>query len=280
MEGDANLLDKTLIVYGSPMGDGNVHNHRRCPLIVLGRRRQRAALRGQPAPQGARRHADGERDAQPAAQARGRHGELRRQHGRVPLMAPAAQGRAAAMRLLLAKGADHRLAGKTMDPMAASAQDRQARRPSAITVLQEAGEAGDGRNPTWQPDVHQVQAAVKAAAPARRLGADRGQRAAAAGRSRGGRRSRARRRRPGLHDAAGAAGRTHGAAGGARGTARRDRRAAGGRGRREPAERGRHIDAVAHGARSTASTTPRCAAGAWRQSEPRLRCRRGAAVLR
>ena len=35
-EGDGNLLDKTMIVYGSPMADGNVHNHRRCPLIVLG----------------------------------------------------------------------------------------------------------------------------------------------------------------------------------------------------------------------------------------------------
>ena len=35
-EGDANLLDKTLIVYGSPMADGNLHNHRRCPLILLG----------------------------------------------------------------------------------------------------------------------------------------------------------------------------------------------------------------------------------------------------
>jgi hypothetical protein len=35
-EGDANLLDKTMIVYGSPMGDPNVHNHKRCPLIVLG----------------------------------------------------------------------------------------------------------------------------------------------------------------------------------------------------------------------------------------------------
>jgi hypothetical protein len=35
-EGDASLLDKTLIVYGSPMADGNVHNHKRCPLIVLG----------------------------------------------------------------------------------------------------------------------------------------------------------------------------------------------------------------------------------------------------
>jgi hypothetical protein len=36
MEGDSTLLDKTMIVYGSPMADGNVHNHRRCPLVVLG----------------------------------------------------------------------------------------------------------------------------------------------------------------------------------------------------------------------------------------------------
>jgi hypothetical protein len=35
-EGDATLLDKSLIVYGSPMGDGNVHNHKRCPFVALG----------------------------------------------------------------------------------------------------------------------------------------------------------------------------------------------------------------------------------------------------
>jgi len=35
-EGDASLLDKSLILYGSPMGDGNIHNHKRCPLVVLG----------------------------------------------------------------------------------------------------------------------------------------------------------------------------------------------------------------------------------------------------
>ena len=35
-EGDKNMLEKTLIVYGSPMGDSNLHNHRRCPLILLG----------------------------------------------------------------------------------------------------------------------------------------------------------------------------------------------------------------------------------------------------
>jgi len=35
-EGDMNLLDKTMIVYGSPMGDPNVHNHKRCPLFLAG----------------------------------------------------------------------------------------------------------------------------------------------------------------------------------------------------------------------------------------------------
>jgi predicted component of type VI protein secretion system len=35
-EGDANLLDKTLLVCGSPMGDSNLHNHRRCPLFLAG----------------------------------------------------------------------------------------------------------------------------------------------------------------------------------------------------------------------------------------------------
>ena len=35
---------RALIVYGSPMGDGNVHNHKRCPLVAA-RRRQRSAAR-------------------------------------------------------------------------------------------------------------------------------------------------------------------------------------------------------------------------------------------
>ena len=35
-EGDATLLDKAMITYGSPMGDPNVHNHKRCPLFVVG----------------------------------------------------------------------------------------------------------------------------------------------------------------------------------------------------------------------------------------------------
>ena len=36
MDGDKNLLDRTMVIYGSPMGDGNVHNHKRCPLLVAG----------------------------------------------------------------------------------------------------------------------------------------------------------------------------------------------------------------------------------------------------
>jgi len=36
-EGDSNMLDKTMVIYGSPMGDSNLHNHRRCPLILLGK---------------------------------------------------------------------------------------------------------------------------------------------------------------------------------------------------------------------------------------------------
>jgi hypothetical protein len=36
VEGDASLLDKTAIVWGSPMADPNLHNHRRAPLLLLG----------------------------------------------------------------------------------------------------------------------------------------------------------------------------------------------------------------------------------------------------
>jgi hypothetical protein len=35
-DGDATLLDNTLLIYGSPMGNSNVHNHKRCPLIFAG----------------------------------------------------------------------------------------------------------------------------------------------------------------------------------------------------------------------------------------------------
>jgi hypothetical protein len=35
-DGDSNLLERSTIIYGSPMADGNIHNHRRCPLLLLG----------------------------------------------------------------------------------------------------------------------------------------------------------------------------------------------------------------------------------------------------
>jgi hypothetical protein len=37
IDGEANLLEKTLVLYGSPMAVGNTHNHRNCPFILLGR---------------------------------------------------------------------------------------------------------------------------------------------------------------------------------------------------------------------------------------------------
>ncbi len=36
MEGEKNLLDKSMIIYGSPMGDSNIHNHKKCPLFIAG----------------------------------------------------------------------------------------------------------------------------------------------------------------------------------------------------------------------------------------------------
>jgi hypothetical protein len=36
-DAEGNLLDNTLILYGSPMADGNLHNHRRCPLFLVGK---------------------------------------------------------------------------------------------------------------------------------------------------------------------------------------------------------------------------------------------------
>jgi len=35
-DGDGNLLDHTIVLYGSAMGDGNLHNHKRCPIFLAG----------------------------------------------------------------------------------------------------------------------------------------------------------------------------------------------------------------------------------------------------
>ena len=36
MDGDGSLLDKSMVIWGSPMADPNIHNHRRCPLALFG----------------------------------------------------------------------------------------------------------------------------------------------------------------------------------------------------------------------------------------------------
>jgi hypothetical protein len=35
-DGDGNLLDHSLVIYGSPMGDSHVHEHRRLPIFLAG----------------------------------------------------------------------------------------------------------------------------------------------------------------------------------------------------------------------------------------------------
>jgi hypothetical protein len=35
-EADSNLLEQSLVLYGSPMGNSNLHNHKRVPLILMG----------------------------------------------------------------------------------------------------------------------------------------------------------------------------------------------------------------------------------------------------
>ena len=35
-DGDGNLLDHSMVLYGSPMGDSNVHNHKRVPMLLAG----------------------------------------------------------------------------------------------------------------------------------------------------------------------------------------------------------------------------------------------------
>jgi hypothetical protein len=35
-DGDNDLLHNSLVIYGSPMGNPNVHNHKRCPLFLAG----------------------------------------------------------------------------------------------------------------------------------------------------------------------------------------------------------------------------------------------------
>ncbi len=80
-DGDGNLLDNSLIIYGSPMGDSNLHNHKRVPLFVVGH--AGGKLKGGLHVKARRRHADGECDAADAAYAGlGRPSRVRRQQRR------------------------------------------------------------------------------------------------------------------------------------------------------------------------------------------------------
>ena len=36
-DGDATLLDSSVVIYGSPMGDSNLHNHKRVAFFIAGR---------------------------------------------------------------------------------------------------------------------------------------------------------------------------------------------------------------------------------------------------
>ena len=37
LEAGTPLLDKTVVAWGSAMGDPNLHNHRKCPLLLMGK---------------------------------------------------------------------------------------------------------------------------------------------------------------------------------------------------------------------------------------------------
>jgi uncharacterized protein DUF1552 len=36
-DGDGNLLDHSMVLYGSPIGDSNAHNHKRLPILLAGK---------------------------------------------------------------------------------------------------------------------------------------------------------------------------------------------------------------------------------------------------
>ena len=79
-DGEGTLLDNTLVMYGSPMGNSNVHNHKRCPLFLAGH--AGGQLKGGSAHQGGGRHPDGQRDAHDDANAGLGDRQIRGQHAR------------------------------------------------------------------------------------------------------------------------------------------------------------------------------------------------------
>ena len=73
-DGDGNLLDQTIVLYGSGMSDGNMHNNYNVPVVVVGGKQ--SAAQGESPPEVSEGHAAGEPDA-------GRDGQVRREHGQV-----------------------------------------------------------------------------------------------------------------------------------------------------------------------------------------------------
>ena len=93
-------------------------------------------------------------------------------HGQTALMVAAERGREAAVRRLLAAGANPRMAGRTADPMALAAQDRQARQRRNAVLAERREAQGKASDAAWRPDVASVQAAVRAARAVEQQGTD------------------------------------------------------------------------------------------------------------
>ena len=77
-DGDGTLLDATVVLYGSGMSDGNIHNNYNVPVVVVGGPER--GLRGNRHPRVSEGHAAGEPVAEPDGQVRRARGAVRRQH--------------------------------------------------------------------------------------------------------------------------------------------------------------------------------------------------------
>ena len=78
-DGDGSVLDHSVILYGSGMGNANVHSHIALPYLVAGT--GAGSDSGRPAHQGAHARPEREPPAQRRRQVRNRQGPRRTQHG-------------------------------------------------------------------------------------------------------------------------------------------------------------------------------------------------------
>ena len=171
-DGDGNLLDHSLVLYGSPMGDANVHNHKRVPIFLAGH--ANGKLKGNLHVRCQGRHADGERAADHAAQARRATSEsIRRQHGEVAIYVlwsmrakglsqisrTSVIGSASVQRLLLSAAADTRLSDAAMQG------DRRRSAPCSKQKVDVNAAQGDGTTAlhwaAFHDDLEMVQAAPR-----------------------------------------------------------------------------------------------------------------------